>query len=32
MEEVVARSILGMDVRGYSTTWDDILRDLLGKV
>jgi hypothetical protein len=28
-EEKVARSILSMNVRGYSTTWDDILSDLL---
>jgi hypothetical protein len=28
-EERVARSILAMNVRGYSTTWDDILSDLL---
>lgn len=31
-EEVVARGILGMRVHGYSTTWDDILRDLLPTV
>jgi hypothetical protein len=31
-EERVARSILAMNVRGYSTTWDDILSDLLPKV
>ena len=30
-EERVARSILAMNVRGYSTTWDDILSDLLPK-
>jgi hypothetical protein len=28
-EERVARSILGMNVHGYSTTWHDILSDLL---
>jgi hypothetical protein len=28
-EERVARSILAMNVRGYSTTWHDILSDLL---
>ncbi len=28
-EEIVARSILAMPVRGYSTTWRDILRDLV---
>jgi hypothetical protein len=31
-EERVARSILDMDVRGYSTTWDDVLSDLLPAV
>jgi hypothetical protein len=31
-EERVARSILAMNVRGYSTTWDDILSDLLPSV
>jgi hypothetical protein len=31
-EERVARSILAMNVRGYSTTWDDILSDLLPTV
>ena len=31
-EERVAREILTMDVRGYSTTWDDILSDLLPSV
>jgi hypothetical protein len=30
-EERVARSILAMNVRGYSTTWDDLLSDLLPK-
>jgi hypothetical protein len=28
-QERVARSILAMNVRGYSTTWDDIVSDLL---
>jgi hypothetical protein len=28
-EERAARSILAMNVQGYSTTWDDILSDLL---
>jgi hypothetical protein len=31
-EERVARSILEMNVQGYSTTWDDIVSDLLPKV
>lgn len=31
-EEHVARSILAMNVRGYSTTWDDFLSDLLPTV
>ena len=30
-EERVARSILEMNVRGYSTTWHDLLSDLLPK-
>jgi hypothetical protein len=28
-EQTVARSILAMDVRGYSTSWDDIVSDLV---
>jgi hypothetical protein len=31
-EERVARSILAMNVRGYSTTWDDVVSDLLPRV
>src|SRR5262245_42062596 len=31
-EERVARSVLEMDVRGYSTTWRDILDDLVPNV